>query len=178
MIKHFLVLSLILVASASARRSSAIQPGFRLGARVGPSEFTPELGLAAFFGPAYVTADGWVQPWRFRTTEKDLVYYANDRERLLLDVQFRERRWGATTGLHYDVGNRLFGFVPEAGWEWSWGDWEGDLVDPPFEHTGWFGASVRILPWNHFGFKYYPEGTRSGDWKIEYVAQFGGPKRR
>lgn len=178
MVSKFLACALLASAATASAATSLIQPGFRLGARVGPSEFTPEIGLAAFVGPAYLTVDGWFQPWRFRTTEHDLVYMAQDVEVIRADIQFRERRWGFSPGVHYDLGTKNIGIVPGAGWEFSWGDWEGDTVDPPFESVAWFGGDLRLLSFNHLGFKYYPQDTRSGSWKIEYVAQFGGPKRR
>lgn len=172
------LLVLFAVGLADARSRSAIQPGFRVGLRAGPSECTPELGLSAFFGNAYATVDGWIQPWRFRNTETGLVYKAQDIEFIAADIQFRERRWGFTPGLHYDLGTSAVGIVPGAGWEFSWGDWEGEEVDPPFENAGWVGAELRLLRVNHLGMKWYPSDTRSGRWKVEYVAQFGGPKRR
>lgn len=172
-----LVFFVLLVATAADARS-LIQPGFRIGLRVGPSECTPELGLAAFLGSAYATVDGWVQPWRFRNTEEDLTYMAQGVEPITADIQFRERRWGFTPGVHYDLGNSAVGIVPGAGWEFSWGDWEGEEVDPPFESVGWVGGELRLLKIHHLGMKYYPSDSRSGSWKVEYVAQFGGPKRR
>jgi hypothetical protein len=180
MIPRILLFSLVLATAAAARSSSGLSAGFRLGARVGPSEFTPEIGVAAFAGRnlPYLTLDGWFQPWRYRVTEENLPYMANDEELIYADIQFRERRWGLTQGVHYDLGNSMFGIVPGAGWEWSWGDWEGDIVDPPFESAPWVGGGVRILPWIHLGTKYYPTGLRAGDWKLEFVAQFGGPKRK
>lgn len=178
MIPKFLLLALLATGAASARGLANPTAGFRLGVRTGPAEFTPQIGVAGFMGPAYVTVDGWVQPFRFRTTEEDLVYFAQDREAITADIQFRERRWGLTPGLHYDIGNKKFGIVPGVGWEFSWGDWEGDEIDPPYESLVWVGGAVRVLPYNHLGLKFYPEGSRSGGWKLEYVLQLGGPKRR
>lgn len=169
---------LVLLAAGFSDARSLIQPGFRLGLRVGPSECTPELGLTAFLGNAYATVDGWIQPWRFRETEHGLTYMAQGIEPIQADIQFRERRWGFTPGLHYDIGNGVVGLVPGAGWEFSWGDWEGEDSDPPFESVGWVGAELRIFRANHLGMKYYPADSRSGSWKVEYVAQFGGPKRK
>lgn len=169
--------ALIVCAVGIAEARSLVRPGFRLGGRIGPSEFTPELGLSAFLGNAYATVDGWVQPWRFRITEEDLTYMAQDLYPITADIQFRERRWGFTPGLHYDIGTRSVGLVPGAGWEFSWGDWEGEELDPPFESVGWVGADLRIMRAHHVGVKWYPTDTRSGSWKVEYVAQFGGPKR-
>lgn len=176
MIRRILLLALCAVGFADAR--SLIQPGFRLGARVGPSELTPELGLAAFCGPFSLSMDGWVQPWRFRITEHDIPYMVADKDAVVTDVQFRERRWGFTPGVHFDYGNRVLGIVPGAGCEFSWGDWEGETEDPPFEAVGWVGAELRILHASHLGVKFYPSDARSGSWKAEYVAQFGGPKRK
>jgi len=178
MVSKFLACALLASAATASAGTSLIQPGFRLGARVGPSEFTPEIGVAAFLGSAYLTVDGWYQPWRFRTDLENITYMAGNQIALQGTIQFRERRWGFTEGIHYDLGNRNFGLVPGAGWEVSWGDWEGDTENPPFESVGWLGAELRILPYNHLGFKYYPSDTRSGSWKIEYVLQVGGPKRR
>lgn len=176
MIRRLLPIFVACAAGLSDARS-LVQPGFRLGARIGPSEFTPELGLTAFLGNAYATVDGWVQPWRFRNTEEDLIYMAEDLYPITADIQFRERRWGFTPGLHYDIGTRSVGVVPGAGWEFSWGDWEGEQLDPPFESVGWIGGDLRIMRAHHIGMKYYPTDTRSGSWKVEYVAQFGGAKR-
>jgi uncharacterized protein YraI len=60
MIPRILLLSLVLATAAAARSSSGLSAGFRLGARVGPSEFTPEIGVAAFAGRQlpYLTPDG------------------------------------------------------------------------------------------------------------------------
>lgn len=178
MIPKFLLLALLATGAASARGLAKPSAGFRLGVRTGPAEFTPEIGVAGFMGPAYVTVDGWYQPFQFRINQENETYYAGDEIPLQGTFQFRERRWGFTQGIHYDLGNRMVGIVPGAGWEVSWGDWEGDTEDPPFESVGWVGGALRILPYNHLGFKYYPSDTRSGSWKIEYVLQVGGPKRR
>jgi|GEM_PF-4997118 len=176
--KRIPMLVLIMLAAGFADARSLVQPGFRIGLRAGPSECTPELGLAAFYGPLSASLDGWIQPWRFRTTEDDLTYYAQDLYPITADIQFRERRWGFTPGIHFDYGNSVVGIVPGAGWEFSWGDWEGDVADPPFESVGWVGAELRILKVSHIGAKFYPSDARSGSWKVEYVAQFGGPKRK
>jgi len=177
MVRRLLAIALLVTTLASARGGDELPVGFRLGFRAGPSEFTPQLGLLGRVGNAYASVDGWYQPFRFRITEKGMTYMVEDVEPIKLDVQFRERRWGFTPGLHYDLGSRNFGIVPGAGWEWSWGNWEGDdLLAPPMETVGWVDLELRILPYNHLGVKYYPSDTRSGSWKIEYVAQFGGPK--
>jgi len=180
MIPRILLLATVLSTAAAARSAPGVSAGFRLGARVGPSEFTPELGVALFGGRQlpYLTLDGWFQPWRYRVTEHDIPYMIADQIPVVADVQFRERRWGLTQGVHYDIGNKSFGVVPGAGWEWSWGDWEGEIEDPPFESAPWVGGGVRVMPWIHLESKFYPTGLRAGDWKLECVAQFGGPKRK
>jgi hypothetical protein len=161
----------VLLLGGSATFASDLSAGVRLGARTGPSEFTPLLGLGVMSRYMIASVDGWIQPFRFKEVSPSTY------RGLSVDFQRMERRWGLTPGIGIDFGNRVVGLVPSAGWEVSWGAWSGDRESPPFESVGWVGGNVRLGRVNYLGGKYYPNGARAGDWRIEYVAQFGGKRR-
>ncbi len=134
----------------------------RFGLRLSPGDLSPQLGVTAELWRVAGTFEGWIRPFRWRTTVE---------ESPMVVSRYQELRYGTNQGVRLRLAGDTTWFALAGGTEWIHGDWAGTVKRPESQVVPWVGFELHV-PATWARIRFCTESNRNGWFRLELFIGF------